>query len=262
LACDSGALIYRGPEATTVVLPPTAVGYHREVVISRTHPLTSSFSIEVLPPEPNLPSALDARVEAVWQEERRVRGEGLFNGSILSLVRYEPQRLAVRRSDYRRVVAGLREPDLAAALDIRPLAVTGIVRCASGIVLGHRAKDLAHDGGLWEPAPAGSLDRLEPEIQLMLELEEELGIRPQEVTECRAIGLLENTETLVHDILFTVHTTLSAEAITAAHAERATKEYAAVTIVPIDGLHTFMVDHETELLPTLAAMLRAAGLPT
>jgi len=230
-------------------------------VISRTHPLASSFSIEVLPPEPNLPTALDARVEALWQEERRVRGGGLFNGSILSLVTYEPQRLAVRRSDYRRFVAGLREPELAAALDIRPLAITGIVRCASGIVLGHRAKDLAHDGGLWEPAPAGSLDRPEPEIQLMLELEEELGIRPPEVTECRAIALVEDTATRVHDILFTVETPLSADAVAAAHAGRATKEYSEVAIVPIDELHAFMVDHETELLPALATMLRAAGMP-
>ena len=114
--------------------------------------------------------------------------------------------------------------------------------------------------GRWEPAPAGGLDIPDPRGQLVKEAEEELGIKGENLASIRAVALIEDVDTLVHDAVFTVETHLSAADVEAAHAAASTKEYEKLAIVPVQKLPAFVREHSEQLLPALVPMLEAAGL--
>ncbi|MCA1673633.1 MAG: hypothetical protein LC799_16015, partial [Actinobacteria bacterium] len=225
----------------------------------RSHPLESDFTLDVVAPQRPPSPEVEARVEAIWKDELRVQGDRLFNGPLLSLLRHTPQRLTVQRSEYRRFLAQLRQPELAASLGVQPLAVTGILTCRDGIVLGRRGNRVAQDPGRWEAAPAGSLDRPDPYAQLQDELYEEVGITADQLEACRAVGLIRDLETSVYDIVFDLRTSLTAVEVSAAHATAASDEYVDLAIVPADGLLAYIAEHRTEVAPALVPALRTAG---
>jgi 8-oxo-dGTP pyrophosphatase MutT (NUDIX family) len=226
----------------------------------RCHPLDAGFVLELVPSAQHLAPPVEARVDAIWAAAKERRGDRLFNGRVLSLVGHTPQRVTAQTSEYRRFVAQLEEPSLAAALGVRPLAVTGVLVCRDGLVLGKRADTLTEHAGRWEPAPAGSLDRPDPHAQLRDELEEELGIAAHQLTVCRPVGLVEALGSRVVDIVFDLRTPLTADEVRAAHAARATPEYADIAVVPERELGAYVTEHRAELLPALPHMLCTAGL--
>src|SRR5579883_2552273 len=121
-------------------------------LMHRTYALDPAFRIEVLSPPP-LPAAVESRVDAIWRAAQEVQPR-LHNGRIYSLVEHAPQRLTVRPLEYRMLVAQRRAPELESALAVRPIGVTGLLTGRDGLVLGRRAKHVAADAELWEPAPA------------------------------------------------------------------------------------------------------------
>lgn len=230
-------------------------------------PLDPAFTVEVQKPPPPLAAALEARIEEIWQAERRRLGERLFNGPVLSLVACTPNRLQVRYADYRQLVARRRAPELAAALQLRPLAVTGLFTCHDGVVFGRRAAHLANDPGAWETAPSGGLAHPEPQRQVLEELEEELGLSADQVSPPQAFGMLwaaadgwEEADG-VHDILFRLTSPKSGAEIVAAHRNSGSDEYSELAIVPPQRLETFLEDRGGNLVPLVRPLLeRGLGL--
>ncbi|HXP31155.1 MAG TPA: hypothetical protein VN832_08700 [Stellaceae bacterium] len=222
----------------------------------RLYDLDPGFRLIELPSEP-LAAATEQRVAAIWANEMQARGTGLYDGRIYTLIAYRRNRLTVRPMQYRHLIARRRVPELAlAGLALRPLGVTGLLTCPDGIVLGRRAAHVAADAGLWEPAPAGSLDRLDPAALLLDELGEELGLTPAQVTPPVPCGLVEDLASGVVDILFTLKTDLDAAALNAAHRERGSGEYTDIAVVAPAALPDFLAAHEGALLPVLRGMLR------
>lgn len=224
-------------------------------------PLQADHTVQVCGPY-ELPDALTSRIDAIWTEEKRSRGDRLTNGRIYSLIEHRPDRLLIQPAEYRHALARRRAPELAdAGLTVRPLGVTGLLLCADGLVLGRRSDWVAADAGLWEPAPTGGLSRPDPVGQILEELREELGLEPSRIARHDACGLIEDGKCGVIDIVFRLQTTATASEIRSAHAAHATDEYAELAIVPPSDLAEFLQAHHDHLLPALRPMLRLAGFP-
>ncbi|HZT51791.1 MAG TPA: hypothetical protein VFA22_07655 [Stellaceae bacterium] len=227
----------------------------------RLHELAPDFRVIELPPGPPPSAAVEARIAQIWAQEAARRGARLFNGRIYSLVEHAPDRLAVRAMEYRHVLALQHAPELAAqGLALRPLGVTGLLRSPDGIVLGRRAAHLAVAAGLWETAPAGGLDRLDPVALLLEELHEELGLAAAEASVPRPLVLIEDGTSGVLDIVFRIETALGAAAIRAAHGAVPSDEYSELAVVAPDALPAFLAARPDAFLPIVPAILRLAGL--
>lgn len=224
----------------------------------RLYQLAPDFQLAELPAAAPLGSAVEARIAAIWAEETQ-RGALLFNGRVYSLAEHTPARLGVRAGEYRQLVAQRRAPELAAqGLALRPVGVTGLLVARDGIVLGRRAAHLAADAGLWETAPSGSLARLDPAGQLLDELQEELGIRPDQVSQPRPLVLAEDMTSGTFDIVFRIDTALGGDAIRTAHRHSGSDEYSELAILAPGDLVAFLAGHAA--LPIVLPILRRAGL--
>ncbi len=226
----------------------------------RVYELEPAFRLKILPAAPAPPAAVRARIEAIWAEEKRRRGAALYDGPAYSLVEHTPALLALRKTDYRSLLAQRRDPGVYAALELRPVGVTGILTCSEGVVLGLRAGFVAADAGLWEPAPAGGLDRPDPEAQLLEELAEELGIAPARVKPPLVRGLVEDTDSHVCDILYRIETDLGETELRAAQRAGGSDEYAELAVVAPGDLPGFLAARKDRLLPALRVMLKLGGL--
>lgn len=224
----------------------------------RTYALDPNFRIEVLPASPALPPAVESRIDAIWRTAQDAQ-PALYNGRIYSLVERRPEHLAVHALEYRLLLAQRRTPELKSVLAVRPIGVTGLLTGRDGLVLGYRAKHVMADADLWEPAPAGSLARLEPHEQILEELKEELGVDRSKIQPPRVLGLVEDATSSVIDIVFRIETDLSAEALHAAWQNHGSDEYAEVRVVPPAELPRFLAEHHGRLLHALEPMLRLGG---
>ncbi len=223
-------------------------------------PLDAGFELVLMPP-PVFPAALEARIDEIWAAEKRLRGDRLFNGPLYSLVGRSVDRLTLQPIGYRHALARRRAPELVAAgLDLWPVAVTGVLTCRDGVVLGRRAGYLPDEPGLWEPAPAGGPDRLDPAAQVLAELREELGLRPEQVSPPQTCGLILDRSTGVFDIVLRMVTPLDAEAVHAAHRAYGTDEYSALTVVAPEHLPDFLAAETGQVTAGLEPTLRLAGL--
>lgn len=221
-------------------------------------PLDPGFRLEVLSAPPPLSAAVESRVDTIWRAAQRAQ-PALHNGRIYSLVEHTPQRLTVRPLEYRLLLAQRRAPELGSTLALRPIGVTGLLTGRDGLVLGHRAKHVAADAELWEPAPAGSLARPEPDEQLLEELAEELGLDRNNVQPPRVLGLVEDATSHIIDIVFRIESSLSAAELVSMWRNRGSDEYAEIQVVPPAQLPRFLAEHREHVLRVLEPMLRLGG---
>ena len=176
-------------------------------------------------------------MERLWQAaSRRVAAGGagrLFNGRVFSADTITPQLVTGHLTEFRRIVAQMEQPELFADLGVRPLAVCGVLRCAGGVVVGRRHRAAIYQAGMWQLAPAGSVDAgavnddgvVDLRRQLLSELQEELGLSPDTVGEPRPLCIVEHPGSHVSDLGLALITDLTAEAVLAAHRTGGNAEY-------------------------------------
>ena len=207
-----------------------------------------------------LPPDLEARVASCWTAEQ-ARRPGLFNGRVFCADRIAPDRIEGHWTEYRRVVAQLRHPELFDRLRIRGLAVNGLIECADGLVLGRRQADAIYLPGFWQAPPAGAVEArsgLDTGLtaQLLAELEEELGLQATEVEDVRAVVGIEHAHSHVVDVGFLLRTTLSFARIEALRAATGNDEYDALRVVPPDDVARVLSADEPMLLPSARILIR------
>ncbi|HVJ32212.1 MAG TPA: UDP-2,4-diacetamido-2,4,6-trideoxy-beta-L-altropyranose hydrolase [Terriglobia bacterium] len=208
-----------------------------------------------------------ARIDAIWRDEQQKRPQGLFDGRILSLARMDGDRLICQSRPYRDFLAQQREPELAAILKVRPVAVAGLLECAEGLVFGRRGRDVTESAGKWELVPSGGVDgglieqggsRL-LHRQLRIELEEEVGIRSAEIDRIAFIAAIRSSRSGVIDLGFHLFSHLSASDIIARHAQLAKKEYDRLEIVAASRLAEFLEEASEQVDDVSLALLRQVG---
>jgi hypothetical protein len=185
---------------------------------------------------PDLSQAVEAQVAALWEDALRTR-PGLFNGTVFSADMVAPGHIEGHWTEYRRVLAQILNNDLFALLQVRPLAVNGLLRCADGFVLGRREPNSVYQPGLWQSPPAGSVERrsgrtgpdpvggVDLAEQVLAECQEELGLEPGQVTVLRPVVAVEHPGSRVVDIGMLLQTPLRFAQVHAAWAKGGNREY-------------------------------------
>lgn len=162
------------------------------------------------------------RVDALWDLAKADRPH-LFDGPVATVLEIDGPRLVLACARYRHVVAARQEPGIARALNLRPLAVSGLLVCRDGVVFARRGGAVTQGPGRWELAPSGGLEPTAtgaaPDVarQILIELQEELGIAPDQAQVQAPLGLIDNDDGGVVDIVVPLTTPLDAAAIIHAH---------------------------------------------
>jgi len=228
------------------------------------HAFSPTATIEAVGEAPALPADLAAEIELLWQAEQERRGKTLFDGRILSAVEIGAERISGYVVEYRRFIAQKLRPGLFPALRVRPVAVSGLLRCADGILFGRRAEATTQDAGMWELAPSGGLDangldgqsRADLKAQIMAELREEVGLSPEKVFEVMPFCLVEDSESHVIDIGMRLEAPgLAAEAVLSGHRESASGEYSKLAVVAQANLAEFLARRSPGIVPVSQAIL-------
>ena len=208
-----------------------------------------------------LPPDLEPEVASVWTAERARRPD-LFNGRVFCADGIAPDRITGHWTEYRRVLAQMRRPELFGRLGIRALAVNGLIECADGLLLGRRQAGAIYLPGFWQAAPAGNVEArdgaatLDLTGQLLAELDEELGLQPAEVEDIRAVMAIEHAGSHVVDVGFLLRTTLSFTAVEARRAVAGNDEYDALRVVAPDHVPRLLAEAEPMLLPSARILMR------
>jgi 8-oxo-dGTP pyrophosphatase MutT (NUDIX family) len=218
---------------------------------------------------PALAEPIEREVDAIWRAACAAIPT-LFNGRVFCAETIDRQLISGHWTEYRRILAQFRKPALHEVLQVRGLAVCGILRCPGGTVFGRRQSRAVYQPGSWSLPPAGNVDdgavregAIDLRGQLLRELEEELGLLPSQVTIERPLAAVIHPNRQVVDVGFALSTALSEEEIVATHHARADEELDQLRVIADAQL-----DIETAAMPgelmALAAILiarrRAAGL--
>lgn len=239
------------------------------------HEVAADLVVRIGRTMPVLSPLVDQQVERLWQSAcQRVEAGGagkLFNGRVFSADSITPHLVTGHLTEYRRTIAQAERGELFAELGLRSFAVCGVLRCADGVVIGRRHRAAVYEAGMWQLPPAGSIDAgavaedgtVDPRRQLLVELEEELGIPPHEVDEPIPLCIVEHPGSHVSDLGFALVTKLSAAEVLEAQRSTGNTEYEQVVVVSEDRLAAFLAEvGEAGLVPSAREFLIRAGLTT
>ncbi len=234
----------------------------------RVHPIDPGVRLRVVRPMPALSAPLEAEVGRLWTLAR-ARDGALFNGRVFSADRVSPGLIEGHWTEYRRVVARMARPELAAEMPVAPMAVGGVVVGDGFVVFGRRPAGAVYQAGQWQLPPAGSLDPgaadgddIDPVRQLLTELREEIGMPAESVSEPRALCVVEHPGSGVLDLGVALRTHWTPAAILDAHTQATDKEYDPLEIVPLPDLPEFLARHAGHVTRQAAIFLTHAHLLT
>jgi hypothetical protein len=236
------------------------------------HDVAAEVVVRIRRAMPELSPETEAAVERLWQAaSHRVAAGGagrLFNGRVFSIDAITPYLVTGHLTEFRRIVAQMEQPELFPVLGVRPLAVCGVLHCAGGVVVGRRHRGAIYQAGMWQLAPAGSVDAgavrddgvIDLRRQLLAELQEELGLSPDMVGEPRPLCIMEHPGSHVADFGLALTSDLTAEAVLAVHRVGGNVEYQELLVVPDDRLEAFLAEAGETLVPPAREFLVRAGL--
>ncbi len=207
----------------------------------------------------SLPLTLRSQIEAIWLDAIAAR-PNLFNGKIFTLNNYRDGNLYISESEYKVSFSIQKIPAIFEVNPISVLAVTGVLLCQDGLILGRRGNSVSFQNGLWEPAPAGSLSCPDPKAQVLEELEEELGITQNRVSTVEIIGLIEDNSTNIVDIIFKIVATEKFNEIKSRIRDYNNNEHDELCCIKIADIRSFIMENERKYIPILPEILRLAGL--
>jgi hypothetical protein len=186
-------------------------------------------------------AAIRNRVDTLWAAALHERGSTLTDGDLFSLLAAIGARLSEpligRFVRYRYYFAQRVDPSLCAELGIRPLAVTGILFCRDGLVIGERLSTATQDGGSWELVPAGGIEmccllpdgQVDPRLQLEKEIREEIGVEAVDAAAFEPV--LAMVEGDVTDIVFRAEIALSRAQVQSGFARLPAPEHSAIDVI-------------------------------
>ena len=224
--------------------------------MARWYALDPDFAI-VTEPMPPVAPADRAIIDTIWDEQKRLRGGTLFDGPMWLVGEHSRRRLFLRKASYRYAVARRFDPPLGKRLGISPAGASGLILTPDGLVMGKRGpKIMVPD--MWEAAPAGSLAEPDPAALVLTELHEELGLTADQVGAPVAVGLAEDTNSGVFDIVFRLDCRLSGAEIIETWKASKSDEYSDLAVVQPDDLAAFVETHP--LVGVMRTILTNSGL--
>ena len=224
--------------------------------------LSPDLRVDVVPRTEHPDAETLERVDRIWSEAVAER-PSLFNGRVFSADRVSPGCIVGHWTEFRFAFAQIREPALFARLGVRSVAVCGVLRCPDGIVFGRRAAGAIYQAGQWQCPPAGSIERREGAAervdlaaQLLAELEEELGLRADEVAGLRPLSAVEHPGTHVIDVGMALETAVPGSEIgRRQRAAAGAAEYDEIAVVPLEALERQVESWAGRLVPPARSFL-------
>ena len=138
------------------------------------------------------------KVDEIWDREFQIRQGKLTNGYIYGVVSVSENEILIEKVEYKIVLAQIRDPSLASAIDFHFLSTSGMTLSDGKVLLGQRSAYVSTYANAYEMVPSGTIDSQEGLVvdlrdQLFKELEEEAGITR---------GFIQQTEgwTMVYDV--------------------------------------------------------------
>jgi len=196
---------------------------------------------------------LSQRVEELADKIWRSKIElGLFDGDIFSVESTSSNIVNLKKSKYRYFIAQQEMPDLFDALQIRLLAVSGILICNDGIVFGKRSPSVLQNSNLWELLPSGSVNSKSFEKEMTLfnidfqieeELWEESGIPTNVRKQIQPKLTIGGGDSHVIDFVYEINVNLSSLEVFEFH-KRATSEYSQLVVVGREEISEFVEGNE------------------
>ncbi len=201
------------------------------------------------------PSPVSAEAQAAWDARVRANPK-LFDGPILSFVRVEAEGdgwlIEAKVESYMRLVTRVG--------GVCHLAVTGVLRSGSQVLLGRRAEQTGVHPGAWEFVPAGGMevprgDMLRGEAfgeQFEAELKEEIGgalMVERETGGPRLLGLVVDPSVPSADVVIEARVARGGPAVEGGW------EHDELRWVEVGALASFA--REMRCIPTVAAIARA-----
>lgn len=199
---------------------------------------------------------LKSFVEKNWQAETAHKDRVLFKGPVFSVLDVQHNKIKVFQTDYSYLRASRKKPDMG----LCPLAVTGVSICLDGVILGRRGGQTANERNMWEFAPAGGLAQHSPQVQVLEELQEELGVRASEVSEPEILGLVIDEADDTYDIVMRLNIALTKDQIMRRFKSNGCEEYSEIKIVPQAELLAFYEGNSQECIPIFPQIFEQAGL--
>lgn len=233
----------------------------------------SNFSVRVNSSCPKLCTDFNNEVEDLWLSEQNRLGKSIFNGSIMSATHISKSGVDGYIVEYKKFIAQMARPNLFDNLQIRPIALSGLLECADGFVFGRRSKSMTQDSGLWELVPSGGLDtsniiKDKEDIQqenvvyvnflrqILIESQEELGIKSNFISHLSPFCLVDDSDSHVIDIGISMKTPLSFDEILMAHHNSATNEYHKLRLVRQSEMSQFIQSKAHCLVGVSKALLQ------
>ncbi len=197
-------------------------------------------------------------IAACWA----ARAPGVFNGRLLHVTHIQPNKDATHIdghfADYQIYYA---QKQLGADFGLRPLGVSGLLRCDGHLILAKRAPTVTAYPGMLECAPSGSLSgeyaredgSLDYAGQLRAEFQEEIGLSPDHVTQITPLALVYDPADRVYDLICQMNVAGSLDDLM--DSLQASAEYRQPRAVPQEGVGAWYRAHHTQLIPTSQAAL-------
>lgn len=222
----------------------------------RVVPIGERLAIRAAAPETELPGPLKGRVEAAWADIKR-RNPLAEDGRIFSVTGISSERIEGRFVPYRWRAAQVARPELKQGLAVTALAVSGLLFCADGVVIGRRSPHVGHPG-LWELVPSGGVSADPPDWRgaILSELSEEVGLQERDIASVVPFCLVEDEKDAVVDIGIRIETSLTGAEIVDRHRSLAAKEYGEIIVSAVSQASALLSSREPEVVPTSLALLR------
>jgi len=213
-----------------------------------------------------LPPQIEREVDKIWHHHKS--NNNAFDGTIFSIREFDENVIVGCAIAYKLWIAQQIRPELFGDLGVQPLAVTGFLRCADGVVFGRRGKDVRQDAGLWELAPSGGVDvervgdgeTVDVIDQLLQELSEELGLCQGDVFGAFPFCMVSDSQSHVIDIAIELQSKLNAQDIHHAHRRVQSREYIDVAVVAEHDVAKFVGQLDYGVAGVSQAILERRGL--
>jgi hypothetical protein len=119
------------------------------------HEVAADVAVRVVRQMPDLPPALDDKVERLCRRRvcgLREAGQGAVQRRVFSVDGFAADLVRGHLTEFRRVVAQMEQPARFTELGVRPLAVCGVLRCPDGVVMRRRHRGAVDRRG-WQLRP-------------------------------------------------------------------------------------------------------------
>lgn len=207
-----------------------------------------------------LSDEVSQEVDRIWQNEKRIRKESLFNGRVLSLIDKDESKATVEFIEYKLFLAYVLHPELRGKLGIKPISLSCLTRTSEVILIGRRSELVLQYPLFFELAPSGGIDagaqekeRINVKEQALRELVEETGYSENDVEEISCLKLIYDSFTGIYEVIVEI---VLFDEVRGGGERLTTDEYKELQWVNFKDIPAFIENNQDRMVPLSLYLLR------